>query len=309
MTVNFLIENRLMNSIQPFSMVNLQILIQTPLFSVTRSGPFEIGFDILNKQMLYLSADAKDYYQELKAKTQLSKEADDLLDSLGKSKLEVENFLNSHVGGDWHGVNYEVLKKRLEKYLTDQKGLQFSSLMRYLTEKMALQEADEVFKNYTPGKAIEFLEKYKVPPPKGHKSWMDFSLLNQLEKAVKDYQSTLPKSIEEQFKKTQECEKNSTEANEVTENFVKIDAEKDKVIAFLNRYYPKPPGQGNWNGAGEGQLRAGIEAFKTSQSDFVAESQLKIQRVMQTYNTTATLFNSLQVMLADMNKMVAQTIR
>ncbi|MEW9809654.1 MAG: hypothetical protein AB2989_04885 [Candidatus Symbiodolus clandestinus] len=116
--------------------------------------------------------------------------------------------------------------------------------------------------------------------------------------------SYLSKDAEDYYKTLQEKTQLSKKADEILSSF-----DKDAAKKFLNDHYPKAPESGSWGSASDDDLKAGLEAFKTSQSDFVAESQLKIQRVMQTYNTTATLFNSLQVILADMNKMVAQSIR
>jgi len=44
-------------------------------------------------------------------------------------------------------------------------------------------------------------------------------------------------------------------------------------------------------------------------SDFVSQSQLQLQKIMQTYNVTVSLVNSMQTMLAEMNKSIAQNIR
>lgn len=90
-----------------------------------------------------------------------------------------------------------------------------------------------------------------------------------------------------------------------------------KAKTFLERHYPQDkPGWSKQTGdkkesdsGYEQRLREGLENFKASQTDFVAESQLKIQRVMQTYNTTATLMNSLQSMLAELNKTIIQAMR
>lgn len=56
-------------------------------------------------------------------------------------------------------------------------------------------------------------------------------------------------------------------------------------------------------------IKAALETHSARASDFVSQSQLKIQNTMQTYNVTTTLINSLQSMLSEMNKMIAQNIR
>lgn len=62
--------------------------------------------------------------------------------------------------------------------------------------------------------------------------------------------------------------------------------------------------------------RGDLEAIKGSldneanrASDYVSQSQLQMQKVMQTYSTTVALINSTQTMLAEMNKSIAQNIR
>jgi EspA-like secreted protein len=93
----------------------------------------------------------------------------------------------------------------------------------------------------------------------------------------------------------------SKQATALLQNF-----DKDKAKAFLQAH----DGSKDWSKVtDEQELREGLENFKTAQTDFVAESQLKIQRIMQTYNTTATLMNSLQSMLADLNKTIIQALR
>ncbi|WP_187153315.1 secretion protein EspA [Candidatus Arsenophonus triatominarum] len=65
-------------------------------------------------------------------------------------------------------------------------------------------------------------------------------------------------------------------------------------------------------GLNKGQLEAVKAAIKTVSdraSDFVSQSQLQIQKVMQTYNITVNLLNSMQTMLGEMNKSIAQNIR
>lgn len=62
--------------------------------------------------------------------------------------------------------------------------------------------------------------------------------------------------------------------------------------------------------------RGDLEAIKGSldneanrASDYISQSQLQMQKVMQTYSTTVALINSTQSMVAEMNKSIAQNIR
>lgn len=56
-------------------------------------------------------------------------------------------------------------------------------------------------------------------------------------------------------------------------------------------------------------IKSALETKANRASDFVSQSQLQLQKIMQTYNVTTSLINSLQVMLADINKTIAQGIR
>ncbi len=62
----------------------------------------------------------------------------------------------------------------------------------------------------------------------------------------------------------------------------------------------------------KGQLeavKAALENVSNRASDFVSQSQLQLQKVMQTYNVTVSLLNSMQTMLEEMNKSIAQNVR
>ena len=62
----------------------------------------------------------------------------------------------------------------------------------------------------------------------------------------------------------------------------------------------------------QGELKEVQSALSTESSkatDFVSQSQLQLQKIMQTYNVTVSLLNSMQTMLAEMNKSIAQNIR
>ena len=65
-------------------------------------------------------------------------------------------------------------------------------------------------------------------------------------------------------------------------------------------------------GLDKGQLDAIKGALDTDSgrcSDFVTQSQLQIQKTMQSYNVCVSLVNSMQTLLAEMNKSIAQNIR
>jgi len=62
----------------------------------------------------------------------------------------------------------------------------------------------------------------------------------------------------------------------------------------------------------QGQLTAikgALDNVANRASDFISTAQLQLQKMMQTYNVCVSLINSLQTMLADMNKTIAQGIR
>lgn len=66
------------------------------------------------------------------------------------------------------------------------------------------------------------------------------------------------------------------------------------------------------SGYDQGQLTAikgALDNVANRASDFISTSQLQLQKMMQTYNVCVSLINSLQTMLADMNKTIAQGIR
>lgn len=61
--------------------------------------------------------------------------------------------------------------------------------------------------------------------------------------------------------------------------------------------------------AGLNAVKSSMDNFANRASDFVSSSQLQLQKIMQTYNVNVSLINSMQTMLADMNKTIAQGIR
>ncbi|PAV07253.1 secretion protein EspA [Arsenophonus sp. ENCA] len=130
-----------------------------------------------------------------------------------------------------------------------------------------------------------------------------------------------------EMKKRADFSRDSQEmANRVDEIIAKVEKEGDKAKAEIpdhvrifmeknnitvdgkniNDYAPK--GQA----LDQGQLqsvKAAIKTLSDRASDFVSQSQLQIQKVMQTYNVTVSLLNSMQTMLGEMNKSIAQNIR
>ncbi|MEN7432612.1 hypothetical protein VA599_17840 [Chromobacterium sp. TRC.1.1.SA] len=65
-------------------------------------------------------------------------------------------------------------------------------------------------------------------------------------------------------------------------------------------------------GLDKGQLsviKGALEADSGRCSDFVTQAQLQIQKTMQSYNVCVSLINSMQSLLAEMNKSISQNIR
>ncbi|KVX77021.1 secretion protein EspA [Burkholderia ubonensis] len=56
-------------------------------------------------------------------------------------------------------------------------------------------------------------------------------------------------------------------------------------------------------------VKASLESVSGRASDFVQQSQLKMQQLMQNYNTAVQMINSLQSMLAESTKGIASAIR
>ena len=56
-------------------------------------------------------------------------------------------------------------------------------------------------------------------------------------------------------------------------------------------------------------VKSALENESNRASDFVSQSQLQLQKIMQTYNVTVSLINSMQTLLEEMNKSIAQNIR
>lgn len=78
----------------------------------------------------------------------------------------------------------------------------------------------------------------------------------------------------------------------------------------IDKYMQKndPDGKGLDKGKLQA-VKAALESVSNRASDFVSQSQLQLQKIMQTYNVTVSMLNSMQTMLAEMNKSIAQNIR
>ncbi|WP_243637430.1 secretion protein EspA [Parashewanella curva] len=99
-------------------------------------------------------------------------------------------------------------------------------------------------------------------------------------------------------------------------NFKVMDTGGDEVVGYLNfsGTIPSEPGQPPIPHVklNKGQLEAvkdALENVSNRASDFVSQAQLQLQKIMQTYNVTVSLINSMQTMLQEMNKSIAQNIR
>ncbi|AXE30549.1 secretion protein EspA [Chromobacterium phragmitis] len=79
------------------------------------------------------------------------------------------------------------------------------------------------------------------------------------------------------------------------------------IDAYLNSI-----GHPDGKGLDKGQLdviKGALESDSGRCSDFVTQAQLQIQKTMQSYNVCVSLINSMQSLLAEMNKSIAQNIR
>ncbi|ARD40555.1 secretion protein EspA [Edwardsiella ictaluri] len=76
--------------------------------------------------------------------------------------------------------------------------------------------------------------------------------------------------------------------------------------------YLKSIGHPDGKGLDKGELdviKGALETDSGRSSDFVTQSQLQLQKTLQSYNVCVTLINSMQTLLAEMNKAIAQNIR
>ncbi|AIJ09187.1 MULTISPECIES: secretion protein EspA [Edwardsiella] len=76
--------------------------------------------------------------------------------------------------------------------------------------------------------------------------------------------------------------------------------------------YLKSIGHPDGKGLDKGELdviKGALETDSGRSSDFVTQAQLQIQKTMQSYNVCVSLINSMQTLLAEMNKAIAQNIR
>ncbi|MBM7071412.1 hypothetical protein JQC92_05070 [Shewanella sp. 202IG2-18] len=58
-----------------------------------------------------------------------------------------------------------------------------------------------------------------------------------------------------------------------------------------------------------GDIQASLDAKNSEDTDYAAQQQLKIQKMLQTYNVTVSLINAMQTLLSEMNKNIASNIR
>lgn len=57
------------------------------------------------------------------------------------------------------------------------------------------------------------------------------------------------------------------------------------------------------------EVQAALDAKNSKDTDYAAQQQLKVQKMLQTYNVTVSLVNSMQTLLSEMNKNIASNIR
>ncbi|MBZ6071288.1 secretion protein EspA [Aeromonas schubertii] len=69
------------------------------------------------------------------------------------------------------------------------------------------------------------------------------------------------------------------------------------------------PGQVKLDKGQLDMIKGALETDSGRCSDFVTQAQLQIQKTMQSYNVCVSLVNSMQTLLAEMNKSIAQNIR
>ena len=66
---------------------------------------------------------------------------------------------------------------------------------------------------------------------------------------------------------------------------------------------------GTWTKKNLESVKVALESAGGKASDFVQQSQLKLQQLMQNFNTAVTMANSIQSMNAESTKAIAQSIR
>lgn len=111
------------------------------------------------------------------------------------------------------------------------------------------------------------------------------------------------------------AEGNTSATGELPADVIKYIKENHLEISGVCGY--GDDGEWKWTTEGktsydQGQLTAikgALDNVANRASDFISTSQLQLQKMMQTYNVCVSLINSLQTMLADMNKTIAQGIR
>jgi len=89
----------------------------------------------------------------------------------------------------------------------------------------------------------------------------------------------------------------------MTENHIKIDGMT--IHEYLNKHNTE-------EGLDKGSLTAvksALDIDGNRATDFVSQSNLRIQKLLQTYNVTVSMVNSMQSMISQMNKSIADAIR
>ncbi|BBE08751.1 EspA family secreted protein [Mycoavidus cysteinexigens] len=85
--------------------------------------------------------------------------------------------------------------------------------------------------------------------------------------------------------------------NDMKQNNISLDGKEAKDLS------------GELNKGEMMKLRAKYESISASAADFVQQNQLKLQQLMQNFNTTITMINSLLSMSAQSNMEIAKSIR
>ena len=75
------------------------------------------------------------------------------------------------------------------------------------------------------------------------------------------------------------------------------------IDEYLKKYKKK------LKGSQLGDVQAAFDAKNSEDTDYAAQQQLKIQKMLQTYNVTVALINAMQTLLSEMNKNIASNIR
>lgn len=158
-----------------------------------------------------------------------------------------------------------------------------------------------------PPDVIEYMRKHNIP--------VTTSTADELKNKLNE----LKNKIEEDKKEIQEYEKSPIYPL-ISEKLKAKLEDDEKTLAKLTASgnqsdidaYLASIGHPDGKGLDKGQLdliKSALETDSGRSSDFVTQSQLKIQKDMQSYNVIVSLVNSMQTLQAEMNKAIAQNIR